>query len=230
MEIDICKNLVARIEGKELTLWHTDDFTAGTRSAPPVDLRDRSRALSGRKLQLLTKVVDLPVTSLQIVQHRVDMREFCALIMPVVAGSVKKLNFNGCGRLGVDDVALLSTALADNAAVRLMVLKLDVQDRDGMGAAIAELCRAHPTITHLSIGQLDDSLRHGGEPYALITELMRSATQLRRIELPNTPAPMRSNLRDMVPVDEAKMQSTLFAFERARYFANLHTHASDLTH
>jgi hypothetical protein len=242
MMTDQKNSLVCRVdfEGsrKKVTVGCSEDGGKEVGSTV-INLSNRSRAFSGRNKQRVADVIasNRP-TMLDMIQVHVDVRQFCEHIVPQMAASVKMLRFRLCNDIDAADIKLLSASLTANAG-RLELLMISVQsdsgcekDNNGVRDAIAALCSAQPTIACLIVDGLDDSWAHAitYQPYALITELMRSShpTQLCCISLPNTPIPTRTNLSCMEPVDPVKMETIKFLLEGGRAITNLNTHHATL--
>jgi hypothetical protein len=211
---------------QQLTAWCAHDCVTGDivmADLPAVDLSHPARALSGGIMAQLAQLVHLAQRNWLCMNHlAVDMRQFCQLVVPHMANA-QLLMFRFCNKLTALDIALLSATLS-RYAVQLGTLVLAVQDDDEVRGAIAALCFAHPSIQYLGVEGLDDSRADAisGQPYALITALMRSGapTGLRIIGLEQTPVPTPAARLAMQPLDQDKVRNTQF-FLVDRQFATL---------
>jgi hypothetical protein len=204
--------LMIDIESSELSLWCKDDCKRPGEQILPMTMAGRHLSRNAMQ-QLASAIATNRPTKLSVHQLCVHMRPFCELVVPHMAGHVKALIFEVCGRLNAADVALLSATLTANA-VRPQMLRIQVHDdeSDEMLDAVAALCcAAQPDLEYLIIDLLDDSSRHAvtGQRYALTNKLM-SAASLRYIALPDTSQPTPDDLLAVHPVDNINKIKFLF--------------------
>lgn len=169
-----------------------------------------ARVLQEREMQqLVHKIQQNKPTRVCVTGLDVDMNRFCRLVVPHMA-SVNDLSMSKCNSLSAAAIVQLSATLTQHA-VQLKYIWFSAQDNDDARDAIAALCIAHPSIQTLVVDDLDDSHRHSvsGQPYALITALMRSPepSGLHTIMLPHTAVPTPAGLLAMQPLDAGKVRS-----------------------
>ncbi len=191
---DICfeldtDGLIGAVDITRITLsvWHVDHCEPSSHQG---DERPRGpvRALTEAALrQLCEEAMQRQPHMLHIMRLRVNMRQFCELIVPhLLASGIEALAFEDSPRFTVDDVALLSEALVEHG-VQLRTLMLPTQNTRAMRGALVRLCATQAKLEYLVIDGFDDSRRHAGEPYALVAELIRTSTTLKRFMFNDTP-------------------------------------------
>jgi hypothetical protein len=223
--------LFAEFASARLTVCCTADIDPRLPQPVVVNFTHSIRALSGPKMQALADAIERhQPQQLRLQQLRVNMREFCSLVVPRMVG-VNELVLYQCDRLSAADLALLSAALTA-AGVCLTTLECAVQNAEGSGMsdAVAALCSAHPSIECLSLPGLDDSDHHPDtrQRYPLIAALVGSVepTRLRQIRLPNTPPPVDFHLLAIKAYEhQDKVDTMFFTFEGSPNSATLYAHA-----
>ncbi len=176
-----------------LTVWDAD---LGARGSPG----DPSRVLPESATQsLIREAASRQPTCLTVGMLRVDMRQFCQVIVPQLPVSVTTLMFVACQHLTADEIALLSEALT-SSGLHLFALGFRAENTRAARAAIVALCEAHTSLANLSLDGFDDSQRSGGTPYALCAALNRTPTGLRKLSLNITPRPHRRRWRQRLAI------------------------------
>lgn len=147
----------------------------------------------------------------------VSMREFCQFVVPQMT-SACCLAFRLGANVSAPSIRRL-TAMLKEHNVQLAELELTVKGGDAVRSAIIALCAVHPSIHALTVSGLGDSRPDAasGQPYALITALMRSPAEMRYIDLCSTPVPSQAALHAMQPFEPTKLCNTSFCLNTGRF-------------